>query len=62
MVVGEEMQGKEGKTPMNLYAVACVWAEQGCAADAFQRPLRSRFQARLTPGVRLPLINEASNT
>ncbi len=27
-------------------------AQQGCAADALQRPLRSRFQARLTPGVR----------
>jgi hypothetical protein len=29
-------------------------AEQGFAADAFQRPLRSRFQARLKPGVRRP--------
>jgi hypothetical protein len=28
-----------------------ILAEQGCAADAFQHPLRSRFQARLTPGV-----------
>ena len=28
-----------------------VPAEQECAADALQRPLRSRFQARLTPGV-----------
>jgi hypothetical protein len=27
-------------------------AEQGTAADAFQRPLRSRFQARLSAGVR----------
>jgi death on curing protein len=26
-------------------------AEPGCAADALQRSLRSRFQARLTPGV-----------
>jgi hypothetical protein len=28
-------------------------AEQARAGDAFQRPLRSRFQARLTRGVRL---------
>jgi hypothetical protein len=27
-------------------------AQQGCAADAQKRPLRSRFWARLTPGVR----------
>ena len=27
-------------------------AEQGAAADALQRPLRSRFQPRLMPGVR----------
>jgi hypothetical protein len=27
-------------------------AEHGSGADAFQRPLRSRFQARLTAGVR----------
>jgi hypothetical protein len=26
-------------------------AEPSRAGDAFQRPLRSRFQARLTPGV-----------
>jgi hypothetical protein len=31
-------------------------AEQGFAADALQRPLRSRFQARLKPDVRW-LIN-----
>jgi hypothetical protein len=31
-------------------------AEPGCAADAFQRPLHTRFQARLTPGVRLHQI------
>jgi uncharacterized protein YfiM (DUF2279 family) len=30
-------------------------AEQRTAADAFQRPLRFRFQARLTAGVRLLL-------
>ena len=29
-----------------------VRAEQGTAADAFQRPLRFRFQARLKPSVR----------
>ena len=29
-------------------------AEQGTAADALQRPLRSRFQARLSAGVRFP--------
>jgi hypothetical protein len=28
-------------------------AEQGCAADCFQRPLRSRFRQRLKPSVRL---------
>ena len=27
-------------------------AQQAAAADALQRPLRSRFQARLRPGVR----------
>ena len=29
-------------------------AEQGSGADALQRPLRSRFRARLTAGVRCP--------
>jgi hypothetical protein len=29
-------------------------AEQGRGADCFQRPLRSRFQQQLTPGV-MPL-------
>jgi hypothetical protein len=29
-------------------------AEPSTAADAFQRPLRSRFQARLSAGVRAP--------
>ena len=29
--------------------------EQGSGADALQRPLRSRFRARLTAGVR-PLV------
>jgi hypothetical protein len=34
-----------------------IVAEQGCAADRLQRPLlrRSRFQRRLTPGVRLQM-------
>jgi hypothetical protein len=29
-----------------------LYKYQGCAADAFQRPLRARFQGRLTPSVR----------
>ena len=35
----------------NCYYSPCH-AEQGLAADAFQRPLRSRFQALLKAGVR----------
>jgi len=31
---------------------ARTWAQQRRAGDGFQRPLRSRFQPRLTPGVR----------
>ena len=34
-------------------------AEPGYAADCLQRPLRSRFQRRLTPSVRVrPLTGE----
>jgi hypothetical protein len=31
-----------------------VFTQSGTGADALQRPLRSRFQARLTASVRLP--------
>jgi hypothetical protein len=34
-------------------------AEQGSGTDALQRPLCSRFRARLTPGVRLHWISSA---
>jgi len=40
--------GSVGRAPGNR----CLYPE----ADAFQRPLRSHFQARLTPGVRLHRI------
>jgi hypothetical protein len=33
-------------------------AEQLAAADAFQPPLRARFQAQLRPGVRLQIKTE----
>jgi hypothetical protein len=33
------------------WMVAQAGAEQGTAADALQRPLRCRFQARLSAGV-----------
>src|SRR5919108_6569189 len=32
-------------------ALRRILAEHGCAADCLQRPLRSRFRQRLTPGV-----------
>ena len=40
--------------PVFVLAVACrgIRAEQPAAADALQRPLRSRFQARLSRSVR----------
>jgi len=42
-------QKNRGQAPsITLYS-----AQQGGAGDALQRPLRSRFRARLTPGVRL---------
>jgi hypothetical protein len=39
-----------GVYPVSLKAG--LYTYKGFAADAFQRPLRSRFQARLKPGVR----------
>ena len=45
--------------PCPLFCSKRIWSEeykaqQGHGADAFQRPLRSRFQARLSRSVRLP--------
>ena len=48
----------EGRGTIN----AALLAEPGCAADALQRSLRSRFQARLTPGVRLLREGEDDGT
>jgi hypothetical protein len=41
--------GQTGGTPPAPYGGPT--AEQGCAADCLQRPLRFRFRQRLTPGV-----------
>ncbi len=50
------VSGQSGTALFQLRGI--IRAEQGTAADAFQRPLRFRFQARLSAGVRLQMDEE----
>ena len=51
--VGTRRGGRAGRGWPGVGGLSPHGPEQAAAADAFQRPLRSRFQARLSRSVRL---------